>query len=142
MTGIKPLNAIRKKWETNASSAQASEAYKQGVTSPRADWKDRTVASDDARKAGLVAADARNAFVKGVEEAGTSKWKERSLSLGPSRFSQGVKVTGDDYMKGFSPFHAVIAGLSLPPRGPKGSPDNIERVKVIAEALHKEKIGA
>ena len=141
MTGIKPLNAIRRKWETNASSAQASEAYKEGVTSPRADWKDRTVAADDARKAGLAAADQRDAFVKGVEDAGTAKWKERSLSLGPSRFSQGVKVTGDDFSKGFAPFHSVIAGLSLPPRGPKGSPENIERVRVIAEALHNEKIG-
>lgn len=142
MTGIKPLNAIRKKWETNASSRQASEAYKDGINSPRADWKERTVAADDARKAGLAAADERDAFVEGVEDAGTAKWKERSLKFGPTRFSQGVKETGDDYAKGFAPFHSVIAQLSLPPRGPKGSPENIERVKVIAEALHNEKIGA
>lgn len=142
MTAIKSLSRIADKWEDNASSSQARAAYLDGVRNPRRSWEDSTAAADDARKEGLKAADERDAFRVGVREAGNQKWQDRATKLGPSRFGQGVKEAKDDFQKGFSPFHSVIAGLTLPPRGPKGSPENIERVKVIAEALHAERVGS
>lgn len=141
MPAIKSLSKIRKKWETNAGSSQAGDAYRDGVSNPRRSWADATEAADDARKEGLAAADARDAFVEGVREAGDEKWQKRAITLGPGRFRQGVAASGGDFEKGFSPFHQVIANLTLPPRGPKGSPENIDRVRLIAEALHNEKIG-
>lgn len=142
MTAIKSLSRIAEKWEDNASSSQARKAYLDGVRNPRRSWEDATVAADDARKEGLAAADERDAFVEGVKDAGNKKWQDKSIKLGPSRFSQGVKEAKDDFQRGFSRFHSVISGLTLPPRGPKGSPENIERVKIIAEALHAERVGS
>lgn len=142
MAAIKSLSRISEKWADNAGSTQAGNAYREGVQSPRRSWEDATVAADDARKAGLEAADARDAFITGVREAGNAKWQRRATSLGPSRFRQGVREAKDDFSRGFAPFHSVIAGLTLPPRGPKGSPENIERVRVIAEALHAERVGS
>jgi hypothetical protein len=36
----------------------------------------------------------------------------------------------------------VIESIQLPPRGPKGDPRNIERVRVIAQALRARKLAA
>lgn len=141
MAEIKNLTRISSKWEENSSAQQAGDAYRDGVQSPRRSWEDATAAADTARREGLADADARNAFVEGVKSAGNQKWQKRASALGPSRFRQGVKEAKDDFSRGFAPYHSVIAGLTLPPRGPKGSPDNIERVRVVAEALHKERVG-
>ena len=138
MAEIKPLNKIASKW--GERSAQASDEYKEGVTNPRRSWASAAIAADDARKEGLAAADARDAFVKGVQEAGDAKWKRKSQTLGPSRYRQGVKDAEPEFSKGFAKFHSVIAALTLPPRGPKGSPENIERVRVVADALHEAKV--
>lgn len=141
MADIKPLNRIADKWSENAGSSQAGSAYRDGVQNPRRSWEDSTVAADEARKAGLIAADERDAFVEGVREAGNAKWQRRASSLGPARFRQGVREAKDDFQSGFSRYHSVIAGVTLPPRGPKGSPENIDRVRAIAEALHAERVG-
>ncbi len=142
MAAIKSLTRIADKWRENAGSSNAGDAYREGVQNPRRSWEDSAAAADDARKEGLAAADERDAFVTGVREAGDRKWQEKATTLGPSRFRQGVKEAKDDFSRGFAPYHSVIASLTLPPRGPKGSPENIERVRIIAEALHAERVGS
>lgn len=138
MADIKNLSAISKKWSRNAGAA--GDSYRDGVTSPRRSWSQSAAAADEARKAGLAEADARGAFVKGVEAAGDVKWKRNATILGPARFRQGVTNAEPDFNSGFAKYHGVIAGVTLPPRGPKGSPENIERVRVIADALHSAKV--
>lgn len=137
MSAIKPLASIAKKWVGNASAAGA--AYKDGVTSPRTSWSAATAAADEARKAGLIAADARDAFVKGVQKAGDSKWQSNAVKLGAARYPQGVTNAAPSYQAGFAPYHAVIGSLTLSPRGPKGSPENLQRVAQVAQALHDAK---
>ena len=138
MAEIKPLSQIATKWTAN--SANAGTAYRDGVTAPRRSWQASAAAADDARKAGLVQADQRNAFVNGVNAAGDTKWKNNAIALGPSRFAQGVQNAQPSYQQGFTKYHGVIAGVTLPPRGPKGSPENLQRVSVIANALHQAKV--
>lgn len=140
MTAIKALNKITELWKKR--SGAASSEYRDGVQNPKRDWKDATVAANDARIAGLEASEERNAFVTGVEDAGTEKWKRRSVSVGPARYRQGVAAGGDEFNKGFSRYHGVISALTLPPRGPKGSPENHERSRKVADALHAEKVGS
>ena len=111
---IKPLSRIAEKWGN--VSAGASGEYKIGVENPRRPWAASTVAADESRKAGLAEADARGAFVSGVNEAGDAKWKNRSVQLGPARFSAGVRVAQPDYQKGFGRYHSRIAATQLPPR--------------------------
>lgn len=140
MADIKPLSRIADKWGANASSGEARNAYTDGVTSPRRSWASSAAAADEARKQGLADADARGAFVAGVTAAGDSKWKARSQSVGPSRFSQGVQAGKPSFQSGFQKYHGVIAGVTLPPRGAKGDPSNIDRVRAIADALHQAKV--
>lgn len=138
MPKIKSLDRIRKKW---VDSTQANQAeYEEGVRNPKKDWATETTAAASNYATGIQKAIADKRFEKGVSKAGTSKWQEKTLEKGPTRWAQGVALSASEYEQGFAKYHAIISGLTLPPRGPKGDPKNIQRVAVIADALHKAKI--
>ena len=138
MPAIKSLDKTTRIWAKRAAASR--DEYLDGVENPRKDWKDETANAADRYREGLEASFENNSFLRGVEDAGTSKWQEKAKKLGPGRYSEGVRASEADYRSGFAPFHSRIAATTLPPRGPKGSPENIERVRVMAEALHDEKI--
>ena len=138
MPAIKSLDKTAKVWAKRAAAAK--DEYKDGVQNPRKDWESETLAAKDRYIEGLEASFANDSFAKGVDRAGTKKWQDRASKLGPGRYSEGVRNAEGDFRSGFAPFHSRIAATDLPPRGPKGSPENIERVRVMAEALHDEKI--
>lgn len=138
MANIKPLDRTAAKWAR--VSAGASNEYREGVENPRADWATQTKASEANYEAGIQAAIQRKAFGKGVTRAGTEKWQRNAVTLGPSRYSAGVQNAQTAYENGFAPYQQVISSLNLPKRGPKGAPENIQRVAVIAKALHDKKL--
>ncbi|MBA7575227.1 hypothetical protein ES708_17048 [subsurface metagenome] len=114
--------------------------YTDGVTNPKRDWEAETKAAEDNFEKGITQAIRDKRFGKGVAKAGTTKWQARAIKVGPGRFAEGVAAAGPAYAEGFGPYRDVIAGLTLPPRGPSGDPRNIDRVKAVAEALHKKKL--
>jgi hypothetical protein len=138
MANIKSLDRTNAKWQrvTAASGAE----YEEGVKNPKADWQKETAQANASYKAGLQKSIAADSFLKGVNAAGTSKWQENAIAKGPSRFAQGVTLAVNAYSEGFAPYRQVIQGLTLPPRGPKGDPANINRVSVVAKALHDKKL--
>jgi hypothetical protein len=138
MANIKPLDRINAKWQRVTSAAGAE--YEEGVRNPTADWKVETLKANSAYKAGLQKSISLDSFAKGVEAAGTLKWQNNAIAKGPSRFAQGVQLAVDAYSIGFAPYRQVISALTLPPRGPKGDVSNINRVAVVAKALHDKKI--
>lgn len=138
MANIKSMDRIEEKWKRVA--AGAGEEYRVGIENPRTDWATATKNAEPQYNAGVQAAIGRKAFGKGVGKAGTSKWQAMALAKGPSRWMEGIGVSGDAYREGFEPYARVIASLTLPPRGAKGDPKNIARVAAITKALHDEKI--
>ncbi|MBA7607367.1 hypothetical protein ES703_14526 [subsurface metagenome] len=140
MAEIRPLSAVRDKW-TRVTPGR-TEDYKLGIENPRRDWAAEAAAAKEIYKAGVDAAHAKNLFVKGIEKAGTKKWKDKALRVGPGRFAEGVYIAGPDYEKGFAPYHAAIERVDLGPRFPKRDPRNLDRVKRVVEALIAEKVGA
>ena len=138
MPEIRSLDFISKKWAKVA--AQSSDEYSEGVKNPRRSWEAGAIAAKEAYVSGVQDSISRGAWEKGIENAGDEKWARKTIAVGPRRYSEGVRNAESDYKKGFDIYHSVIANTDLPPRGPKGSPENIERVRVIAEALHNAKI--
>lgn len=136
---VKGLGDSAKKWGKRAGAA--APEFRDGVTNPRRPWKGSTLAAREAYDAGVVAAIARDQFSKGVEAAGDEKWRKNALTKGVARYPTGVAGATDDWAKGFSPYHSALSALDLPPKGPRGAPGNIERVRVITEALHRLRIG-
>jgi hypothetical protein len=127
------------KWKERSS--MASGAYEQGVKNPRVNWEEATKNAEANYKAGITDAMAKGRFGKGVAKAGSAKWQAGALAKGAQRFSQGVQLSQDAYASGIAPYLDTIKNLTLPPKGPKGSPQNIERVKAVADALRKKKMG-
>lgn len=139
MAEIRALSDIRDKW-TRVTPGR-TEDYKIGIKNPRRDWEEETVAAKANWKAGIDAAAAKDLFGKGVKKAGTKKWQDKALKVGPGRFAEGVYIAGPDYEEGFKPYHEAIERVDLGPRFPRRDPRNIERVKAIVNALIKVKVG-
>ncbi len=138
MAAIKPLEKIAAKWAT--VSGRSGAEYEDGVRNPRNDWQKSTAAANAAWKQGVNQAVSEDRFATGVGRTPSSKWQDAAVSKGVSRYQAGVQLAQQAYSDGFAPFAQVIAGITLPPRGPKGDPNNIQRVAVIADALHKAKL--
>jgi len=109
--------------------------YEAGVRSPRTPYAAAARAAEPAYEAGVTAAIQRKAFGKGVAAAGDTKWQQGSLEKGTARYGPGVQVAAPAYAQGFEPFRAVIERTQLPPRRPTGDPGNIDRVRVMSQAL-------
>jgi len=118
------------------------EDYKLGIKNPKRDWEQETLAAEANWKAGLDAAAAKGLFPKGVSRAGTKKWQEKALDLGPGRFSEGVYKAGPDYERGYAPYREAISRLVMPPKFPRRDPRNIERVRAVVTAMVEEKVGS
>ena len=139
MAENKSMAAIRDKW-TRVTPGRVDD-YKLGIQNPKRDWEAETIAAEGTWKAGVDAAAAKGLFGKGVTRAGTKKWQDKALKLGPGRFAEGVYIAGPDYEKGFAPYREAIARVDLGPRFPRRDPRNLERVKKIVDALVLEKVG-
>ncbi len=139
MAEIKSMSAIRDKW-TRVTPGRVDD-FKLGIQNPKRDWQAETEAAKDTWKAGVDQAAAKDLFAKGVAKAGTKKWQDKALKVGPGRFAEGVFIAGPDYEKGFKPYHDAIAAVDLGPRFPRRDPRNLERVKRVVDALVAQKIG-
>jgi hypothetical protein len=141
MAAIKPIEQSSDKWVRRASVAGGD--YQQGVQNPRKSWASAASEAENNYKAGVVAAANAGRFGTGVKAAGDEKWRIAALKKGPGRFAEGVAIGKDEWNRGFAPYQAAIAAVTLPARGPKGSPANIQRVAAVATALRalKERAG-
>jgi len=134
----KDITTVAAKWSQRAQAA--GNDYAAGVKAPRRDWQANTAAASTSWSAGVQEAVGNGRFTKGVNAAGTAKWQAAASTKGAQRYPQGVASGGPNYSTGFAPYLAVISGLNLTPRGPRGSPANVQRVQAISDALHAKKI--
>jgi len=139
MAAIRALAAIAEKWSRVTS--QRGQDYADGVASPRAPWAESTAAANASYKSGIQASVAADSFLKGVQKAGNARWQKGVTQKGVQRFGPGVTVAQDDYARAFAPFREAIARVTLPPRGPRRDPRNLERVRLVNDALVKAKLG-
>ena len=135
----KDINTIASKWSSRAQAAGPD--YTAGVKTTTKDWAQNTSQAADSWGAGVSQAVSDGRFAKGVAAAGTPKWQSAASTKGAQRYPQGVASGQPAYVSGFTPFLQVIQNLSLPPRSPRGSPNNVQRVSVIDAALHAKKVG-
>ncbi|MEM4846448.1 MAG: hypothetical protein QW794_01655 [Thermosphaera sp.] len=136
---LRPLDKIVEKWRSRASAASGD--YAAGVEAPKYDWQKNTLAAADAWKSGITEAAAKNMFSKGVAATPTDFWKSRAITLGTARFADGVSKSVDVYKAKWAPYYDVLTKIELPPRGARGDPKNIERVRAIITALRAKKTG-
>ena len=139
MAEIKSIAAIQEKW--GRVTPQRTEDYTLGIKNPKRDWAKSATDAKESHKAAMVAAAGNDSYAKGIAKAGTARWQDRAIRKGPGRFAEGVVVGAADYGTGFAPYADVIKATTLTPRFPRGDIRNLERVKVISQALRKKKMG-
>ncbi len=130
---LRPLTELAGKFARRA--AAAGPDYEAGVKNPTKDWAAETKAAESSYNQGVQDAIARSAFAKGVTEAGSGKWQEKAAKLGVQRFTTGVQAAAVDWQKGFASIAEVLSRIVLPARGPRGAPQNLERVRAVDQAL-------
>ena len=135
---VKSLAEVVKKWAANAAGAQTY--YESGVKGAGADWLAGASAAGPAFKAGVSAGNIQDMYLGGIRKAGAEKYTRKASEVGPGRFSQGVAAGTQDYSSGVDPMLSTIAGITLSPRGPRGSAANLQRVAQVADALHKKRL--
>lgn len=136
---VKNTADAAKRFSTRAAAAQGD--YAAGVVAGAADWEKNTAAAGDNYAQGVNEAVSQGRFARGVAAAGAGKYADKASKVGAGRFAQGVQGAAGDWQKGTQPYIDTLAGMTLPPRGPKGSPSNMLRVQAVAAALRAKKVG-
>jgi len=133
MIKIKPIDQIVNRWVAGVKGASA--AYQFGVQNPERDWADSTAAASSQWFQGVQAAHQTGRFESKVRQAGTSRWKNRTLTKGVQMWPIAVAAAEGDYRVGYTPFRDAIASGTLPPRYAKRDPRNMARVDAICQIM-------
>jgi hypothetical protein len=140
MVSIKPLDSITAKWAQ--VTPERAPFYEAGIASPAKDWQAGALQGQAAYEAAMRNPAILKQREAKIKVAGTEKWSRKAKAVGPSRFREGVPAAKDDYNKGFSTYHGVIASLALPEKGARGDPKNYARVAAVGNALNKKRMGS
>lgn len=136
---VKPIEMVATKWVRNAGNAQTS--YTEGVTGAGSRWATAAQAAGQNYRTTVTQAAGEGRFERGVAKAGAAKYERGATMKGAGRFGPGVAAAEADYRAGVGPVLSAIAGVDLPPAGPRGTPGNYQRVQRIGEALHRLRTG-
>ena len=134
---VPTASAIAGKWARVTPGR--TEDYEDGVRNPKRNWETETVAAEANYEKGVTAAISRKGFSRGVKRAGLAKQQGNSITKGIPRFGEGVRMGQPAMEAGMERVVKTMQGITLPPRYPAGDSRNMERVRVIADALHKMK---
>lgn len=135
---VKSASEIATKW---AEVTPARAAYYE-VEAPAAgaEWEANTVAAGGTYKAGVSVAGIQDRFVGGVKRAGAAKFARKVKDVGVARYAPGVAAARGDFAAGFADYAALLDGMEIPDRGPRGSLTNYAIVQKVGDALHKKRL--
>jgi hypothetical protein len=136
---VKDAATVAAKFKTRASAAAGD--YKTGVQQAGADWEAGARAGEGNYEQGVTEAIGKKRYGRGIAAAGASKYVNNAVNLGATRYPQGIQNAEAAYTQGIQPVLQRIAGLTLPPRGPRRSPQNQARANAVAMELGKMKDG-
>ncbi len=132
---VKAQDRVVAKYVARASVAQPE--YTQGIQDAGNSWETNSTGANQTYVTAVTAAAQRGAYAAGIRDAGNAKWQQRALQKGPGRFVEGVNLGQGDYATQIQKVLTTIAAITLPARGPKGSPQNFQRIQPIGDALRR-----
>lgn len=137
---VPSIGSVAGKWRRRVEGA--ADDYKAGVQTKGSRWQAATDAASGTFKTAISSPDMENRYKAGIAKAGQAKYTRRAIAVGPDRYSQAAPVAEQDFSSGMAPVLQAIASVDLPPRGPRGSVQNYNRVKPIGDALSKLRTGS
>lgn len=134
---IRDTAFLANKYKTRAGAAQGD--YRAGVEGAGADWESGAKAGEGNYEAGVQEAIGKKRYGRGVSQAGAAKYVKNAIDLGVARYPTGVAQGTDAWARNVQPSLDKLKGMQLPPKGPKGSPQNQQRAAMVALELRKLK---
>jgi hypothetical protein len=108
------------------NAAAAGQRYVEGASKGDANYR-----------AAVVKAASEGRYGAGIRAKGSEKYERKIRAVGAGRFTEGVSAGAPDYATAISKVLSTIAAVTIPERGPKGSPQNFQRIQPIGMALRK-----
>lgn len=130
---VKDILTAKKKYQER--TAVAVDDYKEGIQ--RVSNFEELAASENAESTyaqGVQQAVGRKARAAGIM-ARRGKWQQNAIQKGVNRYPEGTRIGASEYETRFRPFIEALKTVELPPRGPRRSPANLERVAKIREVM-------
>jgi hypothetical protein len=135
---LKDASAYASKFATRAGAAVND--YVAGVQGATGQAAAAAAAADKWQQAVADPA-AKTRFSANVSAAGDAMWKAGVQAKGQARYGPGVQAGQQKWASGVQKYFAVLKGLSLPPRGLRGSAQNAQISAAVQTALHAAKVG-
>lgn len=135
MARVTSLEQAADKFVRNATAA--SDEYAENAIAAASEWARHAAAAEQNYQAGVSAAIAKKAFSAGVNAAGADTYATGIQQKGRNHFGPGVAAARSAYAEGEAPFLQALAGLTYPPRRPKRSPENVQRVNAVIALMIK-----
>ena len=115
--------------------------YVKGIKSPKRPWQESTLAAEEIYDGAVTASIAAKRFGKGVRDSSNAEHQAMSVSKGAARYPGGISLGLPKYIRKMGPVLTYMAGITLPPRGARGSPANIARSSAFQEQMAKFRTG-
>ena len=124
-------------------AASSVGTYLEGVSMSTKDQAAAAIAAAPIYAQAVQAAVSRGAFQKGLQKSGKAGWLKGVTEKGENNYGTGVTAPGSlsKYTTESSRFDSARNAASGVARGPKGSPQNLQRVSAVINALRATKIG-
>lgn len=135
---VRALDQSQKKFADRAAAARTD--YENGVRGAGPKWIAGVTAAEGAWAEGTRAAIDSGRFGAGVRRAGPGKYQDRASKLGPDRFATGVREGAAAWGEGFRPFAEDLRSFDAGPKGMRGSTQNADRARRVAERMRAKKI--
>lgn len=138
---MKTASLAGPKWQVRAGAA--GQDYATGANSTQKDQAANAIAAKAIYQAALTASFAAGSYEKGLGRSGKAGWLQGIVQKGIQNYQTGVSTAKalTKYVTHSGMFDAARGAASSAPRGPKGSPQNLQRVTLVANALHAAKQG-
>ncbi len=133
MAEVKPLDRVVRRWSQRASAAASD--YEEGTAGKGQKWASNAVAAENNYVQGVTQAAQQKRYSRGIQKAGAAAYEAGVREKGVQRYPTGIAAAQDKYQARIAEVLQTIQAVQLPPKGPKGSPQNYNRVAAIGNAL-------
>jgi len=120
-----------------ARAAVAGTEYAENAAASGQRYVENATKGEANYKTAVAKAAAEGRYGAGIRTKGAEKFERKIRAVGAGRFTEGVAAGQADYATQISKVLSTIGAITLPDRGPKGSPQNFQRIQPIGVALRK-----
>jgi hypothetical protein len=135
---IKDVGTLQAKYLSRGQGAVND--YKAGINAPKASQSGQAIAAAPRWQQAVQDPNALKRYTTNLQKSGDQGWAAGALGKGANNYPAGIQRGAPKWANNVSPYLQVISGLTLSPKGIRGSQANYQRVADVGNALHAKKV--